>query len=40
MQDTIEKKRIGPALWKINNQEIITQFGGGLKKVKIIFQHS
>ena len=30
----LRKKRIGPALWKINNQEIITQFGGGAFKSK------
>ena len=30
----LRKKRIGPALWKINNQEIITQFGGGAFKTK------
>ena len=30
----LRKKRIGPALWKVNNKEIITQFGGGSLKNK------
>ncbi len=30
----LRKKRIGPALWKINNHEIETQFGGGALKSK------
>ena len=39
IQDPLRKKRIGPALWKVNNKEIITQFGGGSLKIRIIFQH-